>query len=190
MQLKSRITRLQRSTRVTKCENDCICFPPHEPPDLVLQAEIEAATAVRCPIHGARFSRLAPMIYVAAQYRQPAHLHPERRKWRSPQYIKAMDASFPPDRWPAQKFVDPDYGMRFVLKDATEIHRISPPVLIYDLATGKPCGRIGRDGKILPLSKPTVDEKFRDAAAESRPAHTRKAEVAHKQNEEFEIRDL
>ena len=137
----------------------CICFPPDEPPDLVLRAEIEAAKAVRCPIHGARFSRLAPMIYVAAQFRQPTHLRPERRKWRSPQYKKAMDATFLPDRWPAQEIVDPDGGVRFVLKDGTEIHRISPPPLIYDLDTGNPCGRIGRDGKTLPLSQPTAEAK-------------------------------
>jgi hypothetical protein len=141
MQLKSRITRLERSTRVTNCEKDCICFPPDEPPDLALKAEIEAATAVHCPIHGSRFSKLAPMIYVATQYRQPAHLNPERWKWRSPQYIKAMEASFPQDRWPAQEIVDPDGAVRFVLKDGTEIHRISPPALIYDLHTGEPCGR-------------------------------------------------
>ena len=68
-----------------------------------------------------------------------------------------MGASFPPDRWPAQEIVEPDGAVRLVLKDGTEIHRISPPSLIYDLATGKPCGGVGRDGKILPLSQRTVD---------------------------------
>ena len=110
----------------------CICFPPDEPPDLALKAEIEAAEAVRCPIHGNRFSALAPTIFIAAQYRKPTHLNPARWKWRSPQYIKAMDASFPPDRWPAQEIVEPDGEVRFVLKDATVIHRISQPPVVYD----------------------------------------------------------
>jgi hypothetical protein len=119
-----------RSMLDTMPARRCTCFPPDEPPDLVLQAEIEAAKAVRCPLHGARFSKLAPMIYVAAQYRQPTHLKPERWKRRSPQYVKAMEAGFPPDRWPAQEIVDPDGGVRFVLKDGTEIHRTPPlPVI-------------------------------------------------------------
>ena len=45
----------------------------------------------------------------------------------SPQYVKAMDASFPQDRWPATKIVEPDGAVRFVLKDGTEIHRMAPP---------------------------------------------------------------
>jgi hypothetical protein len=124
---------------------------------LALKAEIEAAKAVRCPIHGDRFSELAPTIYVAAQFRHPTHLHPERWMGASRQYVKAMEASFPADRWPAQEIVDPDDSVRFVLKDGTEIHRISPPPLVYDVATGEPCRRIGRDGKILPLSPPMAE---------------------------------
>lgn len=157
MQLKSRITRLRRSTRITNAEKDCICFPPDEPPDLVLRAEIEAAKAVRCPIHGNRFSEVAPTIYIAAQYRQAAHLHPERWEGASRQYIKAMEASFPPDRWPAQEVVEADESVSFVLKDGTVIHRIAPPALVYDLHTGKPSGRIDRNGTILPLLPPTVE---------------------------------
>ena len=42
---------------------DCNCFPADEPPDLELKAEIEAARAIRCPLHGERFSKLAPKIY-------------------------------------------------------------------------------------------------------------------------------
>ena len=36
---------------------------PDELPDLELKAEIEAARAIRCPLHGERFSKLAPKIY-------------------------------------------------------------------------------------------------------------------------------
>jgi hypothetical protein len=169
----------------------CVCFPPGEPPDLALEAEIEAAKAVRCPIHGDRFSKLGPTIYVAAQYRQPTHLHPERWKWRSPQYVRAIEASFPPDRWPAQEIVDPDGGVRFVLKDGTVIHRISPPPLVYDIDTGAPCGRLGPHGRILPLSQPTANEELRGAATEALPAQTGKAEVApRKEKDMFEILDL
>jgi hypothetical protein len=144
----------------------CICFPPDEPPNLVLRAEIEAAKAVRCPLHGNRFSELAPTIYIAAQYRQPAHLHPERWKWRSPQYVRAIEASFPPDRWPAQQIVDPDGGARFVLKDGTEIHRISPSAEVYDFDTGKPCGRLGPNGTTLPLSQPRAEAKVDEVVSD------------------------
>jgi hypothetical protein len=43
-----------------------------------------------------------------------------------------MDASFPPDRWPATKIVEPDGAVRFVLKDGTEIHRLDPPEEILE----------------------------------------------------------
>jgi hypothetical protein len=171
-------------------ERQCICFPPDEPPDLTLEAEIEAAKAVRCPIHGNRFSKLAPTIYIATQFRQPTHLHPERWKGASRQYVKAMEASFPPDRWPAQEIVDPDDGVRFVLKDGTEIHRIWPPPLVYDLDTGQPCGRLGRNGKILPLSQPTVGVECRDAKTGVNPAQTGNADVIlHKEDDELLILD-
>jgi hypothetical protein len=110
-------------------EADCICFPPDEPPCLELQAEREAAKAVLCPLHGARFSEFAPSIY--RSIRRPPHLEPEYWSWRSLQYQKAIEASFPPDRWPATEAVDPDGTVRFVLKDGTEILRIEPEQ-IYD----------------------------------------------------------
>ena len=94
-----------------------------------------------------------PPCYVATRFRQPTHLHPERWMGTSRQYAKAMKASFPADRWPAREIVDPDGGVRFVLKDGTEIHQIAPPYLIYDFETGKPCGRIDRNGKTLTLCR-------------------------------------
>jgi len=51
-----------------------------------------------------------------------------------------MDASFPPDRWPAKKIVEPDGTVRFVLKDGTEIHRLSPPEPVYDYTSGELAG--------------------------------------------------
>jgi hypothetical protein len=112
---------------------DCNCFPPDEPPSLVLKAELDAAKAVRCPLHGARFSKLAREIYRAGRNVRPAHLQPEScLAWRSDRYIKALKASFPPDRWPPKKVIEADGSVRFLLKDGTEIHRIGPPPEILE----------------------------------------------------------
>jgi hypothetical protein len=90
-----------------------------------------------------------------------------------------------------QEIAQPDGGLRFVLKEGTEIHQIAPPALICDLDTGRPCGRIGRDWKILPLSQPTVNEEPRDATIEAASAQTGKTEVAaNKEDEEFKVSDL
>jgi len=74
-----------------------------------LEAEVEAAKAVPCPLHGERFSKLALSIFGSPDFILPVHLQPE--SWlacRSPQYRKALKASFPPDRWPASKVTEPD----------------------------------------------------------------------------------
>ncbi len=55
MNLKNRLGKLERTRRQVSAEADCISFPPEEPPHLELQQEIEAAKAVRCPLHGERF---------------------------------------------------------------------------------------------------------------------------------------
>ena len=62
-----------RSMLDTMPARQCICFPPDEPPHLELEVEIEAAKAVRCPLHGARFSRLAPKIFRSPRYIVPTH---------------------------------------------------------------------------------------------------------------------
>lgn len=69
---------------------------------------------------------------------------------------KGDGCEFPPDRWPAHEIVEPDGAVRFILKDGTEIHRISPPPVVYDLDTGEPCGRLGPHGTMLPLFQPTA----------------------------------
>jgi hypothetical protein len=121
---------------------DCICFPPDEPPGLELPVEIEAARAVRCPVHGERFTKLAPALYRVITH--PYHLGKDWRKWHSRQYIKAMDASFPLDRWPAGEIVEPDDSVRFVLKDGTEVLYVPPPPPIYDYNTDEPTGEYVR----------------------------------------------
>ena len=92
--LKTRLKKLEQTKRKITIEAECICFPPDEPPALRLPAEIEAARAVLCPIHGRRFSNVARDIYRPIYL--PEHLESVWRRWRSAQYIKAMDASFPP----------------------------------------------------------------------------------------------
>jgi hypothetical protein len=86
------------------------------------------------------------------------HLQPESwLAWRSKQYLKALRASVPPDRWPAAEVKDADGAVRFVLNDGTEIHRLPPPELVYDIETGEPCGRIGHRGEILLLAPTAVE---------------------------------
>lgn len=62
----------------------------------------------------------------------PYHLGRDWRKWHTPQYIKALDASFPPDRWPAEKIVRPDGSVRFVLKDRTDVLYVPPPPMLFE----------------------------------------------------------
>jgi len=52
MNLKNRPSKLEKTKRQVLTEADCICFPPEAPPHLELQPEVEAAKAVRCPLHG------------------------------------------------------------------------------------------------------------------------------------------
>lgn len=140
MSLRNRLVKLERREREVAIEADCICFPPDEPPELRLQAERAAAKAVRCPLHGERFKNWAPTIYRVI--RLPAHLDPASWAWHSPQYIKAMEASFASDRWPATKVSEPNGTVRFVLRDGTEIHRLSPPEPVYDYTSGELVGSV------------------------------------------------
>ena len=128
--LKNRLNKLEQTKRKIAIEAECICFPTHEPPYVELGVEREAVAATTCRIHGKRFKDFARSVYRSIYL--PTHLNPNWRTWRSPQYIKAMDASFPLDRWPATKIVEPDGAVRFVLKDGTEIHRLAPPPEILE----------------------------------------------------------
>jgi hypothetical protein len=153
MSLRNRLGKLERRKRKVTAEADCICFPPDEPPYLELQQEIEAAKAVHCPLHGERFKKRAPTIYRVIGL--PTHLDRASWSWCSAQYIKAMDASFPPDRWPAKKIVEPDGTVRFVLKDGSEIHRLSPTP-VYNYTCGELAGFVeGYPPKFRAIS--TVD---------------------------------
>ena len=159
--LKNKLSKLEQVKRKMAIEADCICFPPDQPPVLLLQAEREAASGVLCPVHGQRFSKFAgPLIYREV-IPIPAHLDLSWQTWRSPQYIKAMDASFPSDRWPATKVVEPDGVVRFVLKDGTEIHRSPPPTPVYGYDSGEIVGFLeGYPRKFKAIS--TLDSGLRD----------------------------
>lgn len=138
MTLKNRLSKLEKTKRGITAEVECICFPPEEPPRVELRAETEAVAAVSCPIHGKRFKHFADRVYRAIFV--PTHLDPHWRISHSPQYVKAMEASFPSDRWPATKIGEPDGAVRFVLKDGTEIHRMPPPDPVYDYDSGEIIG--------------------------------------------------
>jgi hypothetical protein len=136
--LKTRLNKLEQAKRKIAIEEECICFPPDEPPYVELSVEREAVAAVTCRIHGKRFQKFAGTVYRSVNL--PTHLDADWRPWRSPQYVKAMDASFPSDRWPAAKVTEPDGAVRFVLKDGTEILRLPPPEPVYDYGSGKLAG--------------------------------------------------
>ena len=138
--LQTRLNKLEQGKRKIAVEAECVCFPPDEPPHVDLGAEREAVATVTCRIHGTRFKTFAGTVYRAVYL--PTHLDPVWRSWHSPQYVKAMDASFPPDRWPAMKIVEPDGAVRFVLKDGTEIHRLPPPEPVYDYHSGQVIGLV------------------------------------------------
>ena len=137
MTLKTRLKKLEQLLKTEQIHKDCICFPADEPPLLELKAEIESAKAVLCPVHGVRFRDFGAAIYRVIWI--PPHLTPQHWSWHSPQYIKAMKASFPPDRWPATRFQDADGTVRYVLKDGLEILRHDPEE-VFDYETGELCG--------------------------------------------------
>ena len=153
MTLKTRLSKLEQRKRKAIIEADCICFPANEPPRLLLPAERDAVSGVLCPIHGQRFSSFAgPLIY--GEIILPLHLDPRWRTRHSPQYVKAMDASFPSDRWPTTTIVEPDGSVRFVLKDGTELYRSPSPEPVYDYNSGEIIGVVeGHPPKLRMVSK-------------------------------------
>jgi hypothetical protein len=79
MNLKARLSKLEQWKRKAIIEAECICFPPNEPPKLLLPAEMDVVSGVLCPIHGERFSSFAgPLIY--GEIILPLHLD---LHWRS-----------------------------------------------------------------------------------------------------------
>jgi len=106
MVLRARLKRLERWINKPRPKVGCIGFPPDEPPSLELRGEIEAARSVLFPLHGQRFTRLAPILWRVIDL--AAHLSEAGWKRHSAQYIKEMKASFPPDRFPARRVEEAD----------------------------------------------------------------------------------
>jgi len=72
----------------------CLCFPEDEQPFFCSPSEEQVAARVKCPLHGIRFTRPVPHIYVS-RWRMEKEL--ERRQTFSAQARKAWAASFSPD---------------------------------------------------------------------------------------------
>ena len=77
----------------------CICFPEDEQPFFCSLGEERIAAAVKCPLHGERFSAPHFHIYVSAWLREK---QPLRLLRKSTQYQKAWAAAFPDHLWPAE----------------------------------------------------------------------------------------
>jgi hypothetical protein len=64
MSIKGRISRLEIAAKGSSppaeltIPEECICFPVNEPRCLHWRAEVEAAAAIQCPLHGGRFKRV------------------------------------------------------------------------------------------------------------------------------------
>ena len=91
--------RLQGIGETGKGSRSCICFPEDEPPFFCWLGEERIAAAVKCPLHGERFSAPHFHIYVSAWLREKQPLTLLRK---STQYQKAWAAGFPAHLWPAE----------------------------------------------------------------------------------------
>src|SRR5450755_2501262 len=127
MNLRTRLKKLEQTMTDPNIspqqDEDCICFPPDEPPEFRWVAEIETAATVRCPLHGVRFGAIdKPAIY-RAKWLLPEDYATADWPNRSPQYSKAWRASFPPGLWPAEDRWQgqPPRPVTLILRDGTEI---------------------------------------------------------------------
>lgn len=107
--------RLQGFGGMGKDSAECICFPAEELPFFGYEVEKRVADSVKCPLHGDRFNSTLFHLFVPKWRREN---EPLRRQRLSSQYHKAWDASFPPDRWPAQE-VETAGKVMLRLKDGT-----------------------------------------------------------------------
>ena len=117
--LLTRIERLERAMKTkTMYGPDCICFPTDEIPFFAFAIMEEMAARLECPIHGKReFWHLTPLFVPAWRREQ----EPKRLPFRSPQYQKAWNATFPPELWPAEEEETEDGRIRLKLKDGTRL---------------------------------------------------------------------
>jgi hypothetical protein len=132
MDLKTRLKKLEQTMakqQTTKVWDEaCICFPPDELPEFCWTAEAEVASAIVCPLHGVRFHAIKPRLFI---YRAKWLRGPKDHTTvdyavdlltHSPQYSKAMRASFPAALWPAEvSFQFQPTRTMLILRDGSEI---------------------------------------------------------------------
>ena len=116
MQTRTLLARIERLEQAAPAQSrfspDCICFPANEQPEFKWRIEAEVAAKVLCPLHGLRFQ-----VVVTRYLYRAERFHIADFKWgwpdRSPQYQKAMRASFDLTVWPAQPVVWPPQEVDF-----------------------------------------------------------------------------
>lgn len=110
--------RLQVARAGGQLTSDCICFPEDEQPSFGFAIEMEVASKVKCPVHGAR-SKPSFHLYVAKRFRE--QLWKDLWTHHSDQYRKAWYARFPPELWPAQEEETEDGAIFLKLKDGNRL---------------------------------------------------------------------
>jgi len=91
--------RLQGIGETGRSSASCICFPEDEQPFFCTPGEERIAVAVKCSLHGERFSTAHFHVYVPAWLREK---QPLMLLEKSTQYQKAWAAGFPAHLWPAE----------------------------------------------------------------------------------------
>lgn len=101
--LESRVQTLERKTNgQSKFSAACICFPDNEWPAFASEVERDIATKMECPLHGKRIIVRFSRLYLPAWRREAIRRWPS---FRSAQFQKAWNASFPADLWPCTEAV-------------------------------------------------------------------------------------
>ena len=127
MPTRTLLTRIGRAEESLKAQCifsvDCICFPEKERPSFGFPIEMEIASKLKCPLHGARFKPLFH-IYVPKWLREKFAEH--LTTFHSEQYRKAWFASFPPELWPGEEEETDDGKIFLKLKDGSRLPAFEP----------------------------------------------------------------
>ena len=119
--LLARIERAEQSVREPLASLvGCTCFPSDEQPEFRWRTEAETAATVLCPIHGLRFQTVVTRFLFRALWHYLADV---KRGWphRSPQYQKAMRASFDLALLPIREVVDCEDETMLILRDGSQM---------------------------------------------------------------------
>ncbi len=127
MPTRTLLKRIDAAEDVLKAQSvfsaDCICFREKERPSFGFLIEMEIAGAVKCPLHGDRFTPLFHL-YVPKWLREKSLEHLE--DFHSEQYRKAWFAGFPRELWPAEE-EESEKGRIFLkLKNGTRFLAYEP----------------------------------------------------------------